>query len=143
LIPLICLLSQRVHLSPRNLLFPASSSSILPPPQTAPRGYDHAHVTNIMTSPPPMYLSPPSFSLVVDCSVFYVISHSDRLIVNVDIPHPTTIPVLAKPRVHTTVTNDACAQMPMHRCLQKSVSISICMAEGVFPRDLLRGRMIC
>jgi hypothetical protein len=38
---------------------------------------------------------------------------------------------------------NARAQTPTRGRLRKGVGVSICTAEGVFPRDLSRGRMIC
>ena len=82
-----------------------------------------------LLSPP----RPPSWLIVM---FFPVTSHSDHLVVYVVILHPTAIPVLKEPRVHVTVTHDACAQMPTSGCLQKGVGIGICLAEVVSPRDL-------
>ena len=51
--------------------------------------------------------------------------------------------VVWSPAVIVARRADACAQTPTRGHLWKGVGVSICTAEEVFPRDLLRGRMIC
>ena len=44
---------------------------------------------------------------------------------------------------HVTDTDDARAETPTRGRLRKGVGVSIRLAVGVSPRDLLRGRMFC
>ena len=51
--------------------------------------------------------------------------------------------VVRSPGVVIACRADARTQTPMCGHLRKGVGVSICTAEGFFPRDLSRGRMIC
>jgi hypothetical protein len=91
----------------------------------------------------PYLSSPPPSSLVVDCNVFSITSHSNRLVIDVVVLHPTAIPALEEPSVHATVAHGPRAEMPTRGRMRQGVGVSIHLAKGVSPRDLSRGRMFC
>ncbi len=104
---------------------------------TAPPAPPHTFGAAVsLLSPPP----PPSWLIVM---FFPDHSHSACLVVFVIVLHPTAIPALKEPRVHSTVTHNAYAQIPTHGCLWKDVGIGIRLAEVISPQDLSWGRMFC
>ena len=116
---------------------PRRAAMAITAPPARPLTFDAA----VSLLPPP----PPPPWLIV--TFFPVTSHSNCLIVYVIVLHLTAIPALEEPRVHATVTHDACAQMPtrgrLRKGVRKGVCVDICLVEVVSPQDLSWGRMFC
>jgi hypothetical protein len=108
-------------------------------PPSPPAQGSHLYCCRISPRPSP----PPMWLIVMSFIIFVVTFHSNCLIIYIVIPHLTTIPVLEEPRLHANVAHNARAKMPTCGCLRRGVGISIHLAEGVFPQNLLQGRMIC